>query len=64
MQAAIAAIRGDKNGYSVTQGIPELQQRLQRQVDEVRAKDGGWREFADELEPLRLALEAQGEAIS
>lgn len=33
-EAAIAAIRGDKNGYSVTQGIPELLARLQRQVDE------------------------------
>jgi aspartate aminotransferase/aminotransferase len=32
-EAAIAAIRGDKNGYSVTQGIPELRQRLQTQVD-------------------------------
>ena len=28
-EAAIAAIRGDKNGYSVTQGIPELQKRAQ-----------------------------------
>ena len=33
-EAAIAAIRGNKNGYSVTQGIPELLARLQRQVDE------------------------------
>jgi aspartate aminotransferase/aminotransferase len=33
-EAAIAAIRGDKNGYSVTQGIPELLARLQRQIDE------------------------------
>jgi aspartate aminotransferase/aminotransferase len=33
-EAAIAAIRGDKNGYSVTQGIAELLSRLQRQVDE------------------------------
>jgi aspartate aminotransferase/aminotransferase len=32
--AAIAAIRGDKNGYSVTQGIPDLLARLQRLVDE------------------------------
>jgi aspartate aminotransferase/aminotransferase len=32
--AAIAAIRGDKNGYSVTQGIPELRARLQAMVDE------------------------------
>lgn len=31
--AAIAAIRGDKNGYSVTQGIPELRERLQKQID-------------------------------
>lgn len=33
-EAAIAAIRGDRNGYSVTQGIPELQSRLQAQVDQ------------------------------
>ncbi len=29
-EAAIAAIRGDKNGYSVTQGISPLLERLQR----------------------------------
>jgi aspartate aminotransferase/aminotransferase len=33
-EAAIAAIRGDKNGYSVTQGIPPLLERLQRDIDE------------------------------
>lgn len=33
-EAAIAAIRGDKNGYSVTQGIPELRAKLQAAVDE------------------------------
>ena len=33
-EAAIAAIRGNKNGYSVTQGIPELLARLQQQVDQ------------------------------
>jgi aspartate/methionine/tyrosine aminotransferase len=33
-EAAIAAIRGDKNGYSVTQGIPPLLERLQREIDE------------------------------
>jgi aspartate aminotransferase/aminotransferase len=33
-EAAIAAIRGDKNGYSVTQGTPELLSRLQEQVDQ------------------------------
>jgi aspartate/methionine/tyrosine aminotransferase len=32
-EAAIAAIRADKNGYSVTQGIAELRERLQQQVD-------------------------------
>ena len=32
-EAAIAAIRGDKNGYSVTQGVAELRERLQRRVD-------------------------------
>jgi aspartate aminotransferase/aminotransferase len=32
-EAAIAAIRGDKNGYSVTQGIAELRARLQSAVD-------------------------------
>jgi aspartate aminotransferase/aminotransferase len=33
-EAAIAAIRADKNGYSVTQGIPELRTKLQAIVDE------------------------------
>src|ERR1044071_8183863 len=33
-EAAIAAIRGYKNGYSVTQGIPDLRERLQAQIDE------------------------------
>src|SRR4051812_50198220 len=32
--AAIAAIRGDKNGYSQTQGIPDLRAKLQARVDE------------------------------
>jgi aspartate aminotransferase/aminotransferase len=32
-EAAIAAIRADKNGYSVTQGVAELRDRLQTQVD-------------------------------
>jgi aminotransferase len=32
-EAAIAAIRGDKNGYSVTQGISPLLERLQREID-------------------------------
>jgi aspartate aminotransferase/aminotransferase len=32
-EAAIAAIRGDKNGYSVTQGVAELRERLQARVD-------------------------------
>jgi aspartate/methionine/tyrosine aminotransferase len=33
-EAAIAAIRGDKNGYSQTQGIADLRAKLQAQVDE------------------------------
>jgi len=33
-EAAIAAIRGDKNGYSVTQGVAELRERLQQQLDQ------------------------------
>lgn len=33
-EAAIAAIRGDRNGYSVTQGVAELRSALQKQVDE------------------------------
>jgi aspartate aminotransferase/aminotransferase len=33
-EAAVAAIRGDKNGYSVTQGITELRARLQTRVDD------------------------------
>ena len=32
-EAAIAAIRGDKNGYSVTQGVAELREKLQARVD-------------------------------
>lgn len=32
-QAAIDAIRGNKNGYSLTQGIPELREKLQARVD-------------------------------
>lgn len=32
-EAAIEAIRKDKNGYSVTQGIPQLREELQRRVD-------------------------------
>ena len=32
-EAAIAAIRADKNGYSVTQGIADLRDRLQQRVD-------------------------------
>lgn len=31
--AAIAAIRADKNGYSVTQGIAPLRERLQQRID-------------------------------
>ncbi len=33
-EAAIAAIRDDRNGYSLTQGMPALQQKLQASVDE------------------------------
>lgn len=33
-EAAIVAIRGDKNGYSQTQGIADLRAKLQAQVDE------------------------------
>ena len=32
-EAAIAAIRGDKNGYSVTQGVAELRAQLQSRID-------------------------------
>jgi aspartate aminotransferase/aminotransferase len=32
-EAAIAAIRNDKNGYSVTQGIAELRAKLQAKID-------------------------------
>lgn len=32
-QAAIDAINGDKNGYSLTQGVPALRERLQAEVD-------------------------------
>ncbi|NOZ40496.1 MAG: aminotransferase class I/II-fold pyridoxal phosphate-dependent enzyme [Planctomycetes bacterium] len=32
-EAAVEAIRSDKNGYSVTQGIPELREALQERID-------------------------------
>ncbi len=32
-EAAIEAIRNDKNGYSVTQGIPQLREELQKRID-------------------------------
>ena len=32
-QAAVDAINGDKNGYSLTQGVPALRERLQADVD-------------------------------
>ena len=32
-EAAVAAIHGDKNGYSQTQGIPDLRAKLQARVD-------------------------------
>ena len=32
-EAAIAAIRADKNGYSVTQGVAQLREKLQERVD-------------------------------
>ena len=32
-EAAIAAIRADKNGYSVTQGVTQLREKLQQRVD-------------------------------
>jgi aspartate/methionine/tyrosine aminotransferase len=39
-EAAIAAIRDDKNGYSVTQGIASLRERLQSRIDaELRHSD-------------------------
>ncbi len=38
--AAIAAIRSGRNKYTVTQGIPELRERIRRMLAETR---GGWR---------------------
>jgi aspartate/methionine/tyrosine aminotransferase len=39
-QAAINAIQSGKNGYAVTQGVPELRERLQAEVDrELRHAD-------------------------
>ncbi len=37
-QAAIEAIRQDRNGYTLTQGIPELRDRIEREL----ALDFGW----------------------
>ncbi|MEM9658982.1 MAG: aminotransferase class I/II-fold pyridoxal phosphate-dependent enzyme, partial [Planctomycetota bacterium] len=34
-QAAIDAVMADRNGYSVTQGISPLVERLQQRVDEI-----------------------------
>src|SRR5262245_10253943 len=33
-EAAITAIRGDRNGYSVTQGVAELRNKLQAEIDQ------------------------------
>lgn len=33
-RAAVAAIEGDQNGYTLSQGIPQLRQRITRQVHE------------------------------
>jgi len=38
-EAAIEAIRSDKNGYSVTQGIPELREALQARIDKEYGHD-------------------------
>jgi aspartate/methionine/tyrosine aminotransferase len=39
-EAAMAAIAGDRNGYSVTQGLAELRERLQSRVDaELKHRD-------------------------
>ncbi len=37
--AAVEAIRDDKNGYSVTQGIPELREALQARIDNAYGHD-------------------------
>lgn len=38
-QAAVEAILGDKNGYSLTQGIPALQSKLQTEIDRLGHAD-------------------------
>lgn len=38
-QAAIEAINSDKNGYSLTQGVPALRERLQAEVDQRYGQD-------------------------
>jgi aspartate/methionine/tyrosine aminotransferase len=38
-QAAVEAILGDKNGYSLTQGIPALQSKLQAKIDKLGHAD-------------------------
>ena len=38
-QAMVRAIRADKNGYTVTRGLPELRERIARQLEE----EFGWK---------------------
>jgi aspartate/methionine/tyrosine aminotransferase len=44
-EAAIRAIRADRNGYTLTQGIPELVQSISRRL----AEDVGWVAPSDDL---------------
>ncbi|VAX40732.1 Aspartate aminotransferase [hydrothermal vent metagenome] len=46
-RAAIEAIEQDRNGYSLTQGIPELRERVEREL----AMDLGW-SFGSEGDPV------------
>ena len=44
-EAAVEAIRGDKNSYTVTQGIGDLQERVRRDIDAQFKHDGRWEDY-------------------
>jgi aspartate/methionine/tyrosine aminotransferase len=57
-RAAIEAIQGDRNGYTLTQGIPELRERIEREL----AHDLGW-SFAGASDPGVLVTSGTSGAL-
>ncbi|HZW09382.1 MAG TPA: aminotransferase class I/II-fold pyridoxal phosphate-dependent enzyme [Phycisphaerales bacterium] len=57
-RAAIEAIELDRNGYTLTQGIPELRERIEREL----AHDLGW-SFADASDPGVLVTSGTSGAL-